>query len=142
MNKVNTSEENLSRQLIGVLNEEVRAFELADTPAQNRASDRRDALVDELVGLGASGRDKMEALMSHDLPLAQATAAATVMRWAPERAVPVLEDLLRWAIAERGAHGRRSRTAAMILFDCKVLLSQHHRIQIHEVVPQVVGQGG
>jgi hypothetical protein len=142
MNKENTWENNLSRRLIGVLKEESRAFELADTQAQNRASDRRDALIDELVGLGASGRDKMEALMSHELPLARASAAATVMRWAPERAVPVLEDLLRWAIAERGDRGQRSRTAAMILFDCKVLLSQHHRIQMHEVVPKVVGQGG
>jgi hypothetical protein len=106
---------------------------------RNRWFDRSAALIQEILSEGESGKAALEGLLNYNLPMVRATAAANVLRWAPEHAIPVLNELLAWAYSERDPAGRRPVIAGFVLLDVEGLLAVHYGIDINDVLPRALG---
>jgi hypothetical protein len=106
-----------------------------------KIADRRHKAIQELLARGEPGRAALEELLHHELPLVRLAAATNVFGWAPRRAVPVLEELLAWAYAQKDSKrpGLRPLIAVVIMSDAEFLLSQHYGIRLRDVVRQVLG---
>jgi hypothetical protein len=130
---------NLVERLVQAEAAAAEAYARQDMKAQNRWADRREAAIRELLSSGPAGQAALEELLHHDLPVVRGVAAAHVLKWAPEKAVPVLEALVAWGHLQKGADGLRPPIAGLVLFSAKVLLSQYYGIRVREVVPRVLG---
>lgn len=120
---------------------EAAALERLDTRAQNRWADHRHKAIQELLARGELGRAALEKMLHHELPLVRLSAATNVFEWAPDRAVPVLEELLTWAYVQKDSKhpGLRPMVASTVLGDAKVLLARHYGVRLREVVRLVLG---
>jgi hypothetical protein len=130
--------EQLVEELVRAEAEAAQAYARQDMKSQNIWADRREAAIQKLLSMGPTGRAALENLLYHDLPVVRGVAATHVRKWAPEKAVPVLEALLAWADAQKGADGLRPPIAGLVLFSAKVLLAQHYGIGIQDVVPCIL----
>src|SRR5688500_6072957 len=77
------------------------AYGLRNVPAHNRWWRRADRTARKLIDRGENGKGAVEALLGHEEPIVRLGAASYVLKWAPDRAIPVLEDLLIWAKRDR-----------------------------------------
>lgn len=118
---------------------EAAAVERLDMKAQNRWFDRATAVVQAILSEGETGKTALERLLDHELPMVRVTAAANVLKWAPERALPVLEEVMARAYWERDARGRRPAAAGHVLLNAEGLLALHYDIDINDVLPRVLG---
>jgi hypothetical protein len=106
---------------------------------QNRIADERVRIVSELKSRGAGGRAALEGLLNNASPDLRLTGAIAIYAWSPERAVAVIEDLLRWSqdpAVRRTMHREDIVTIAMTT---KMFLADHYGISIIDVVPKVTG---
>lgn len=65
-----------------------------DIPAANRHVEKVTEALDALAKSGKEGRDQLEKLLEDSDPSIRGRAARRVLKWNPERAVPVLVRLL------------------------------------------------
>lgn len=90
------SEESVE-ELLGLFlkyeNLRLRAVRALDVPAVNRNVLRSAAVIDELSRLPA-GRSEMEKLLDDPSTYLRVRTAGAVMRWAPEKAIPVFAGML------------------------------------------------
>lgn len=75
--------------------EELRraAIRRDDIPAANRHFDKATPLLDELASRVPAGREALEMLLTHSSAFVRLSAAARVLAWAHEKAIPVLAHL-------------------------------------------------
>lgn len=69
------------------------AIRREDTAAANRLYDKTVPVLKELVLRESEGRDALEALLEHASAFVRLSAAAKVLGWAPDQAIPVLGRL-------------------------------------------------
>ena len=87
------SVEELTGLFLKYQNLRLRAVRALDVPAVNRNVLRSAAVVDELSRLPA-GRSEMEKLLDAPSAYLRVRTAGAVMRWAPEKAIPVFGSML------------------------------------------------
>jgi hypothetical protein len=71
----------------------MQAVRRLDVPAANRYLLRVSAASKALAAT-PDGRDELEKLLSHPTEYIRLSAAGTIMRWAPEKAIPIFGQLL------------------------------------------------
>ena len=109
----------------------LEAYRAKDIPKHNRWFMRGSAAADALLGRGDDGRTKLEALLRHASPTVRLGAAAYVMKWAPNEAVPVIEKIMLWADDDRTE--RLFGESMHVLSSAKGLLAQHYQLNILDV---------
>jgi hypothetical protein len=129
----------LLKRLIEAKIGEAAALEREDMRAQNRWADRREAVIRDILSYGDEGRAALEGLLNHERPMIRLVAAAHVLKWSPERAIPMINELLAWSHAERDVAGRRPPIASFVSRNAQALLSLHYDIDINDVLPRVLG---
>lgn len=90
------SEDGIRRLVRSFLRHQERHIEAVrrlDTPAANRTFLNRVATSDQLVA-SEEGRWELERLLAHPALHVRITAAALVLDWAPEKAIPILGGVL------------------------------------------------
>jgi hypothetical protein len=135
--KSEVSVEQLVQRLVEAEIAETAALDRQDMKAQNRWFDRSAAVITELLSKGEAGKAALEELLNHELPMVRMVAAASVLKWVPERALPVIEELVAWSHGH--AAGHRSPVVSHISLGAGGLLALHYGIDINEVVPRVLG---
>jgi hypothetical protein len=112
----------------------------ADIPAHNRWFRRSDRAAQKLIDRGENGKGTLEALLGHAQPIVRLAAASYVLKWAPDRAIPVLEDLLIWAKRDRS--GDIFGEALQVILNVHGLLAKHYGISVLDVDARVFGARG
>jgi HEAT repeat protein len=107
------------------------AYRERDIPRHNRWHDRAKAVASELLSRGAAGTAEIEKLMRHTSPSVRVAAAAYVLKWSPNEAVPILEKILLWADEDRteGLFGESLHVGN----GAAGLLSQHYHLNILDI---------
>ena len=116
------------------------AYGAGNVPAHNRWWRRADRAAQKLIERGENGKDAVEALLGHEEPIVRLGAASHVLKWAPGRAIPVLEDLLIWANRDRS--GDIFGEALQVVLNVHGLLAQHYGISVLDVDAHVSATRG
>lgn len=78
-----------------------------------------------------TGRRALETLLLDDSPGVRLAVAAAVVKWAPERAVPVMAALLHEDLASRGVPWED----AGIRMHARILLTEYFGLRLDETIP-------
>ena len=113
---------------------------VGDIPAHNRWMRRADRAARKLIERGEKGKDALEALLGHEEPSVRLGAASFVLKWAPSRAIPVLEDLLIWAKRDRS--GDIFGESLPVIQNVHGLLALHYGISVLDVDARVFASRG
>jgi hypothetical protein len=107
------------------------AYSAGDVPTHNRWWQRTDRIARNLIDRSGDGKKILETLLAHKEPSVRLSAASYVRRWAPGKAVPVLEDLLLWAKRDRSReiYGE----AIQVIVGVKGLLAQEYGVNVLDV---------
>jgi hypothetical protein len=116
------------------------AYGARNVPAHNRWWRRADRAAQKLIERGENGKDAVEALLGHEEPIVRLGAASHVLKWAPGRSIPVLEDLLIWAKRDRS--GDIFGEALQVILNVHGLLAKHYGISVLDVDARVFGSRG
>jgi hypothetical protein len=116
------------------------AYGAGNVPAHNRWWRRADRTARKLIDRGENGKGAMEALLGHAEPIVRLGPASYVLKWAPSRAIPVLEDLLIWAKRDRS--GDLFGEALQVIQNVHGLLAQQYGISVLDVDARVFGSRG
>ena len=116
------------------------AYGAGNVPAHNRWFRRSDRAAQKLIERGENGKGTLEALLGHAEPIVRLAAASYVLKWAPDRAIPVLEDLLIWAKRDRSRD--IFGEAFQVIHNVHGLLAQHYGISFRDVDAQVFASRG
>lgn len=95
-----TTDQDIQNKIDDLLREQARweaAMRGSDALATDNAAERGDKILDTLAGTEA-GKIALEELLSCSSPGLRLGVAATVRRWNPEKAVPVLAQLMHEAL--------------------------------------------
>jgi hypothetical protein len=118
---------------------ESQAIEDYDSRRQNRLADERLRIHAEIKSRGRAGRAALEELLTSPAPEVRLTAAIATYAWNKDKAIPVIEDLLRWAEQAGPASVERPAVLTTIALSSEVFLADHYGISITDVVPKVTG---
>ncbi len=116
------------------------AYGAGNVPAHNRWFRRSDRAAQKLIERGENGKATLEALLGHAEPIVRLAAASYVLKWAPDRAIPVLEDLLIWAKRDRSRN--IFGEAFQVIQNVHGLLAEHYDISFLDVDARVFGSRG
>ncbi len=132
--------DNLGKEFVKAVIAGREANAAGDIPAHNRWFRRSDRAAQKLIDRGENGKDALEALLGHEEPSVRLGAASYVLKWAPNRAIPVLEDLLIWAKQDRSRDifGEPSQ----VIQNVHGLLAEHYGISFRDVDAQVFASRG
>jgi hypothetical protein len=83
----------LTMGYVGAIVDEEKAIEAADAKASRRASNKKQALVSELLARGDAGQSALLGLLNHERIAVRVSAATFALRFAPADAAPVLEAI-------------------------------------------------
>jgi hypothetical protein len=109
----------------------LEAYRARDIPAHNRSAMRAEAAADALVAMGKVGQAKLEELLRHPSPTVRLNAAAYVLHWAPNEAIPVLEKVMLWADDDRTE--RLFGESMNVGMSSETLLAEHYDLDILDV---------
>jgi HEAT repeat protein len=109
----------------------LEAYRSRDIPAHNRSALRAEAAADALVAKGKIGQAKLEQLLRHPSPTVRLNAAAYVMDWAPNEAIPAIEKVMLWADDDRTE--RLFGESMIVGMDSETLLAEHYDLDILDV---------
>jgi hypothetical protein len=109
----------------------LEAYRAKDIPAHNRHTLRAEGAADELVARGKIGQAKLEELLRHPSATVRLNAAAYVLDWAPNEAVPVIERVMLWADDDRTE--RLFGESMIVGMDSETLLAEHYDLDILDV---------
>jgi HEAT repeat protein len=130
----------LGREFVNAVVASRQANGVGDIPAHNRWMRRGDRAAQKLIDRGENGKDALEALLGHEEPSVRLGAASYVLKWAPDRAIPVLEDLLIWAKQDRSRD--IFGEPFLVIQNVHGLLAQHYGISFRDVDARVFGSRG
>ena len=109
----------------------LEAYRAKDIPRHNRWFMRASAAADALVTRGNEGRTRLDELLRHPSPTVRLDAAAYVLDWAPNEAIPVIEKIMLWADDDRTEHlFGESMNVGM---SSETLLAEHYDVDILDV---------
>jgi HEAT repeat protein len=107
------------------------AYRAKDIPAHNRSALRAETAADALRARGKIGKAKLEELLRHPSPTVRLNAAAYVLDWAPNEAIPVIEKVMLWADDDRTE--RLFGESMIVGMDSETLLAEHYNLDILDV---------
>jgi hypothetical protein len=109
----------------------LQAYRAKDIPAHNRFALRAEAAADVLVARGKVGQAKLEELLRHPSPTVRFNAAAYVLDWAPNEAIPVIEKVMLWADDDRTE--RLFGESMNVAMSSETLLAEYYDLDILDV---------
>ena len=109
----------------------LEAYRAKDIPKHNRWFMRASAAADALVTRGEEGRTELEELLRHPSPTVRLNAAAYVVEWAPNEAIPVIEKVMLWADDDRTE--RLFGESMNVAMSSETLLAEHYHLNILDV---------
>ena len=109
----------------------LEAYRAKDIPMHNRWFMRASAAADALLARGKQGRDALDGLLRHPSPTVRLNAAAYVLDWAPNEAIPVIEKVMLWADDDRTE--RLFGESMNVGMSAETLLAEHYNLDILDV---------
>jgi len=86
--------EQWTEEFVRRLKKQAEADRADDVPTYNRLHKKVVEALNAILGAGPRGRDVLENLLSHETPQVRMWAAGQVMKWDPDKAIPLLGHLI------------------------------------------------